>query len=566
MQLSQFFSSLLAGGLTLALFQALFQTASSTPLDDYVWRHDDAYGWVDMGHDMVVTGVIDNRGYTAYTLNMTSQRWLTDADFSANSDSKSLWWHYLVVIVPDDLRFKQNGSLWITGGSVTSGLPSPKDEDMYVSAALAVTTGTITGVLYQIPNEHMTFSSDPIQKSRSEDAIIAFTWDHFIRDPTQPEWLVRFPMVKASVRAMDTMQAFIQQKRPELGATLDYFTVSGASKRGWTTWLVGAVDPARVKIIVPIVLDAINFVTVEHHQFRSYGGWTYALSDYVDMNITERFDDPNMLTLQQYEDPYFYRERLTMPKLVVNAVMDEFQQPDDTHYWWNDMPEPKHFIIAPNAEHSLATGIFEVVPAIGAFVLSHLLNEEVPHFTWNIDKSTGEITATLDNIGVVHEANVWYAYSCGANAFDNGKFRRDYRVMHMDNPCNCGITAEGYCANLKSVWQKQPLESTTVRGKRTYKAKIDAPDDGRWVAYFIDIKFVNKNAVPIDIQKFYKERIVNTEKPGARLTEKFTGFDNFGGFPHDFGKFFEFTTEVSVFPDTFPYEDCSGASCGSRLL
>ena len=42
----------------------------------------------------------------------------------------------------------------------------------------------------------------------------------------------------------------------------------GASKRGWTTWLVGAVDPVRVKGIVPIVLDAINFVAVEHHEWR----------------------------------------------------------------------------------------------------------------------------------------------------------------------------------------------------------------------------------------------------------------------------------------------------------
>jgi PhoPQ-activated pathogenicity-related protein len=134
-------------------------------------------------------------------------------------------------------------------------------------------------------------------------------------------------MVKASVRAMDAIKEFCQQKLPELNTELDYFIVSGASKRGWTTWLVGAVDPKRVMLIVPVVLDAINFVTVMHHAFRSYGGWTYALQDYIDMNITTRFDDPNMLTLQQMEDPYFYKDRLTMPKLVINAVMDEFQQP-----------------------------------------------------------------------------------------------------------------------------------------------------------------------------------------------------------------------------------------------
>ena len=44
------------------------------------------------------------------------------------------------------------------------------------------------------------------------------------------------------------------------------------------------------------------------------------------MNIMTRLDEPNMRLLQEMEDPYFYKERLTMPKMVVNAVMDEFQQ------------------------------------------------------------------------------------------------------------------------------------------------------------------------------------------------------------------------------------------------
>ena len=96
----------------------------------------------------------------------------------------------------------------------------------------------------------------------AEDGLIAFTWWHYLtQDPTRPEWLARFPMVKAGCRAMDVMTAFGKQ---QLGLSLDYFMVAGASKRGWNTWLVGAVDSTgpfagRVSAIVPIVLDAINF-------------------------------------------------------------------------------------------------------------------------------------------------------------------------------------------------------------------------------------------------------------------------------------------------------------------
>uniref|UniRef100_A0A7S3H7N8 Uncharacterized protein n=1 Tax=Spumella elongata TaxID=89044 RepID=A0A7S3H7N8_9STRA len=543
------------------------QTVYSTALDDYVWKPDSNYGWVDMGPEYQFNNTIGPRSYQAYTLNMTSQRWLTDADFSEGSQSGSIWWHYLVVIVPDNVQFTRNATIWITGGNMGNSAPHSRQEDVIVSAALATTLGTITGILYQIPNEHTTFSSDPIQKSRTEDAVIAFTWDHFLKDPSNPEWLLRFPMVKASLRAMDTITEYVKIKRPELNTQLDYYSVSGASKRGWTTWDVGAVDPARVQAIVPVVLDAINFAAVEHHQYRSYGGWTYALQDYIDMNITERFDDPNMVHLQENVDPFWYASRLTMPKMVVNAAMDEFQQPDDTDYWWAQMPGPKRFLMLPNTEHSLATGILEAVPAIGAFLGGLLNHVDVPGFEWEISPETGDIVATLHNQGKVHSAHMWYAHSCGVNTFDKKRVnRRDFRVMHLDSPCTCGPVADGYCVNLKTFWSKKELEMKEVHGKRTYTAHVDTPTDGTYTAFLIDIKFVNKHGVPMDVDAIRKQIVVDPSKPktiGAKIAEK---FPEFGGFPHDFGGFFEFTSQVSVWPNTFPYPDCSGVECGNRVV
>jgi len=326
---------------------------------------------------------------------------------------------------------------------------------------------------------------------------------------------------------------------------------------------VGAVDPKRVVAIIPIVLDAINFVSVMHHQFKSYGAWSFALADYADMDIMSRIDHPNMVHLQENVDPFFYRERLTMPKLVVNAVLDEFQQPDDTHYWWAEMPEPKHFLMTPNAEHSFITGIFEAVPAISAWLKNLLYKESTPTMTWSISEATGEITALIGPHGVVKEVNMWHAYSCGTNA--DGIKRRDFRVAMLGpvsgskpiGACECGVGQDGYCANLKSFWAKTPLNGTVERGVRTYRAKMDAPADGRYVAFLIETRF-QKNP------REEKEESVIVTPPLPVPVPNRPGF--IPPIPKDLSGSFMSTTEVSVWPDTFPYPDCTGVSCGNTLV
>ena len=59
-----------------------------------------------------------------------------------------------------------------------------------------------------IPNQPIIFSADPKKKHRSEDAMIAYTWAHFINDTKSPYWLARLPMTKAGVRAMYAKDCF----------------------------------------------------------------------------------------------------------------------------------------------------------------------------------------------------------------------------------------------------------------------------------------------------------------------------------------------------------------------
>ncbi|GAQ86524.1 hypothetical protein KFL_002940100 [Klebsormidium nitens] len=332
---------------------------SGTALDEYVAKVDVAYGWHETGR--VMHGVLPFSTWTGHMLNMTSQRCLTEKDTSC-----SVWTHTLVVIVPGNLQFTRTALLLVSEGSNTSPPPTAFDSFILMAAALAVKTHSVTAVLYQVPNQPCTFADDPDGRPRSEDALIAFTWRHFLDHPDEVEWPARFPMVKAAVRAMDTVQAYARQL---LGNQIENFAVVGASKRGWVAWLTAAVDK-RVTCAVPIVMDLLNAQANLAHFYRSLGGWPFTFRDYYDLNITRDLTTPGMDRLWALIDGYQYRDRLMMPKLLVTTSQDEFFMIDDGRFFWDALPGEKHALILANTEHTLITSIAKLVKAIAAFHLS----------------------------------------------------------------------------------------------------------------------------------------------------------------------------------------------------
>src|SRR5258708_35026399 len=104
-----------------------------------------------------------------------------------------------------------------------------------------------------VPNQPLVLNGDG--KPRFEDDLLAEGWVKSM-DTGDPTWLPRLPMVKSAVRAMDTVTALLASEQGGKTA-VKKFVVAGGSKRGWTTWLTGAVD-SRVVAIIPIVIDVVN--------------------------------------------------------------------------------------------------------------------------------------------------------------------------------------------------------------------------------------------------------------------------------------------------------------------
>jgi PhoPQ-activated pathogenicity-related protein len=252
--------------------------ALASPLWDYVHKDDGQFKWHDTGKTLQ-GGIPGFPGsWKAYLLNMTSQAWLTPEDFT--STIGHIWTHSVLVILPEKYNYTDAGALYITGNDndgAPDQLPSDTDEEVLLCASIAVTVGTACSILYQIPNAPIRYAADPLQKDRSEDASVAFTWaQYMLHDRARPEWILYFPMAKAGIKAMDCVTEFVQQKT---GSKLERWVTAGASKRGATTWLTGPVD-TRIIGIAPIVFDVLSFRAGVQHMWETLGNWTFAFTDY----------------------------------------------------------------------------------------------------------------------------------------------------------------------------------------------------------------------------------------------------------------------------------------------
>jgi PhoPQ-activated pathogenicity-related protein len=412
-----------------------------TPLDDYVEKPDPSYTW-----KIASTKTAD--GIKTVVIDMVSQNWRTKEEVD-----RTEWRHWLTVSIPDKV-VSDVGMLMIGGGY--NGEP-PRSNSR--AEAVAKATNSVVAELGMVPNQRLMFHNDG--NLRTEDDLIGYTWDQFLKtgDPT---WPARNPMVKSAVRALDTITALMASE--EGGKQIvDHFVVAGGSKRGWTTWLTGAVDK-RVVAIIPIVIDVLNTEEAMKHHFASYGFWAPNVGNYVEHRLMQRIGHPRSKELYDIEDPYSYRHRLTIPKLILNAAGDQFFLPDSSQFSWDELRGESYLRYVPNGDHGLDKT--DANESLIAFYSLILMDKRPPQFQW-----TQEEDGTLQVLArdKPKEVRLWQATNPEA---------RDFRVETLG----------------------RKYTSTVIEPDQhgIYRSNVTDPPKG-WTAYFMELTFDVGAAVPLKL-------------------------------------------------------------------
>lgn len=389
--------------LTISLGQPRTSQSLITPenaLESYLNNGDNTYKWNLI--DSLSTDKV-----TTYNILLTSQKW-----------QDIIWVHQLTIFVPVENNY-DGALLFITGGSVKDGAPrwkKPTDQLNIYFSGMAIKNKATVAIISQVPNQ-------PLYNGLTEDALISKTLHDFKNDKDYSKPLL-FPMVKSAVKAMNAVQEFMSRNKHH---DITRFVVSGASKRGWTTWLTSAMD-SRVVALGPMVIDVLNMPKSLNYQIAAYGKYSDQIEDYVKLGILDDIRTETGNALVTMIDPYSYRKMLDKPKMLFMGTNDEYWVVDNVKNYINDIPGINLIHYVPNAGHNLGGGAssFE---ALSAFFGITLNKSAYPTDKWKASVKKKKVRISMEaSKDILKGVKVWFANSTDKD-FRNEKWEsRDLNI------------------------------------------------------------------------------------------------------------------------------------------
>ena len=117
-------------------------------------------------------------------------------------------------------------------------------------------------------------------------------------------------------------------------------------------------------------------------------------------------------------DPWVYREKLTLPKMIINGANDPYWPLDALNSYWDDLKGEKWLLYVPNAGHDLreadANGKKELLPTravntLAAFCHCQIFDKPMPGLTWVCDEKEGICRLEVKSAAKPKAVRVWKA-------------------------------------------------------------------------------------------------------------------------------------------------------------
>jgi PhoPQ-activated pathogenicity-related protein len=188
------------------------------------------------------------------------------------------------------------------------------------------------------------------------------------------------------------------------------------------------------------------------------------VKDYVEQGIMDWVGSPQFRALMKIEEPYEYRDRLTLPKLMLNASGDQFFLPDSAQFYFDALKGEKHVRYVPNTSHSLDKS--DALETLHAFYASIVANRPRPELTWTFEKD-GSIKVVTKELPT--DVQLWQAVNPKAR-----NFRLDV---------------------IGPAYQNTRL---TPSGPTTWVARVKTPPAG-WTAFFVEMTFPSAGKYPLKL-------------------------------------------------------------------
>jgi len=138
----------------------------------------------------------------------------------------------------------------------------------------------------------------------------------------------------------------------------------------------------RVKAIFPMVYDNLDLPKQMKHQIDAWGKYSEQISDYSEKSLPQLLTTETGRDLGALVDPFTYKDRISVPKLIVTGTNDRYWPLDALNLYYDALVGEKYIYYAPNSGHGLEKSLVQVISNAIALHLKTAGKLAFPKFSW----------------------------------------------------------------------------------------------------------------------------------------------------------------------------------------